>query len=188
MIPEEDKVPKDKGRSLVTYVGGALLATGAVGFIVCLILFFIGLGEGGGAAEMGVLFMVGFGVLGISLIIGILGFALFSLGKGKEKKKIVPSSEVPVEHKPITTTKPSSPESVASLILGVAGILFTYLSIVFIGSILGLLGIVFGVIELVKLKRNPQLRGRGMAVAGLMLGIIAMIGLILEAVHFAIHV
>jgi len=188
MMPEEDKALKSKGSAWVMYVGGALFATGAVGFIVCLILFFIGLGEGGGAAENTVLFMVGFGVLGIFLVIGILGFALFSLGKGKGKKKIVSSSEDPQERKPESMTTPSSAESTASLLLGIFGVFLTLSGIIGVGCPLGLLAIVFGVIALVKLKKNPQLRGRGMAVAGLILGIIAMIGLILEAVHFSIHV
>jgi hypothetical protein len=44
----------------------------------------------------------------------------------------------------------------------------------FFSSFFGLIGIVLAVIALVKLRKNPSLSGRGVAIAGLILGIIVL--------------
>jgi hypothetical protein len=186
MMPEEDKALKSKGSAWVMYVGGALAVIGIGGIIFCLVVVLSSVGEEG--EESGIAYLLGFGLGAVFLIVLVLGVILSFVGKGQDKKNTSLLGEAHIEHKSVSITKPSSTESIASLILGIFGIFLTLSGIIGIGCPLGLLAIVFGAIALVKLKRNPQLRGRGMAVAGLMLGIIAVIGLILEAVHFSIHV
>jgi hypothetical protein len=53
--------------------------------------------------------------------------------------------------------------AVASLVLGIVGVFINPLSI---------LAIIFGAIAMSQTGRNPNLKGRGMAVAGLVLGIV----------------
>jgi len=58
--------------------------------------------------------------------------------------------------------------AIASLVLGIVGFFFA-------GFVLGILAIIFGAISLKKIKRSGGfLNGKGMAIAGLVLGIIIM--------------
>ena len=61
------------------------------------------------------------------------------------------------------TTGKTSGMAKASLVLGIIGVFITILSI---------LAIIFGFIALGQIKREPILKGKGMAVAGLILGFI----------------
>jgi hypothetical protein len=63
---------------------------------------------------------------------------------------------------PLATAR-NSGLAIASLVLGIIGIFINFLSI---------LAIIFGAIAISQTGRNPNLKGRGMAVAGLVLGII----------------
>ncbi len=69
--------------------------------------------------------------------------------------------------------------AVASLVLGIIGIVFAFIPIVnYVGLILGILALVFGIIPLIKKC------GNGKAIAGLVLGILAVI--IALAMHCAL--
>jgi hypothetical protein len=71
-----------------------------------------------------------------------------------------------------TVTKKTSGISVAAMILGIVGIVFLWAP--FLGGVSSLLGIIFGAIGLSHIKKNPNLSGRGMAVTGLVCGIIGI--------------
>lgn len=58
----------------------------------------------------------------------------------------------------------------ASLVLGIAGFFINFLSI---------LAIIFGAVAMGQTAKNPELKGRGMAITGLVLGIIVVAGWIL---------
>lgn len=63
--------------------------------------------------------------------------------------------------------KPAMGFAIASLVLG----LLSFWAIPFIGS---LLAIIFGAVALKRIRRDPSLEGRGMAIAGIVLGIIGI--------------
>jgi hypothetical protein len=66
---------------------------------------------------------------------------------------------------PAVTTRTSG-LAVASLVLGIVGIFLNFLSI---------LAIIFGGVAIAQTSKNPNLKGKGMAIAGLILGIIIVI-------------
>lgn len=70
-------------------------------------------------------------------------------------------------------TKSTSGMSITAMILGIVGLVFVWAP--FIGFICALLGIIFGGIGMSQTKKNPNLSGRGMAVAGLVCGIIGIV-------------
>ena len=61
--------------------------------------------------------------------------------------------------------------AIASLACGICGLVIPLL-----GVILGILGIVFGVVAMNQTGRDPTLGGRGMAIAGLVCGIVVIVG------------
>ena len=61
--------------------------------------------------------------------------------------------------------------AIASLVCGTIGLV-----IPFFGIILGILGIVFGVVAMSHIGRDPSLGGRGMAIAGLVCGVVVVVG------------
>lgn len=60
---------------------------------------------------------------------------------------------------------------IAGFVCGLVGLL---LSLLYIGLVLCVLGIVFGAIGMSNVKNNPKKKGRGLAVAGLILGILGL--------------
>jgi hypothetical protein len=62
--------------------------------------------------------------------------------------------------------------SIASFVLGITGIFI-------FGLPAGILAVVFGGIALSRYKRNPDEKLRGLAIAGLILGIVDIIGVII---------
>lgn len=58
--------------------------------------------------------------------------------------------------------------AVASLVCGI-------LAFFIFGVVLGILAIIFGGVALSKIRKNPEMSGRGMAVAGLVLGIVSTV-------------
>lgn len=60
--------------------------------------------------------------------------------------------------------------AIASLVCGICGLI----PIPLVGFLLSVLAIVFGGVSLVQIKRNASLTGGGMAIAGLVLGIVAI--------------
>ncbi len=75
----------------------------------------------------------------------------------------------PLPQRPLGTAR-NSGLAVASLVLGIAGFFINFLSI---------LAIIFGAVAMGQTAKNPELKGRGMAIAGLVLGIIVVAGWIL---------
>jgi len=69
----------------------------------------------------------------------------------------------------VTQPPRTSGLAITSMICGILGIIIPYL-----GFILAILGIVFGAIAIHQTGSQPNLGGRGMAIAGLVLGIIAI--------------
>lgn len=91
----------------------------------------------------------------------------------------------PGYHNPKTNGK-----SIAALVLGILSIIFPY-----IGFIIGIIAIVFANLALKEIKRKGE-QGRGMAIAGLVCGIIAtaiyaiilivvIIGIVVAAAKFS---
>lgn len=61
--------------------------------------------------------------------------------------------------------------------LAIAGFVTGLVGIFIFGIILGILGIVFSAIALSRIRKEPEVRtGRGLAIAGLVLGIISVVG------------
>lgn len=73
---------------------------------------------------------------------------------------------------------PSAEGAVASLVLGILSLALPILHLIFavlgINLVLGILAIVFGRKAKRAIQLNPNLRGRGMATAGLVLGIVSL--------------
>jgi len=63
--------------------------------------------------------------------------------------------------------------AVAALVCSLCGI------IPFLGLLMALLGIIFGGVGIAQTGKDPYLGGRGMAIAGLVLGIVFLIGWII---------
>ncbi len=76
---------------------------------------------------------------------------------------VVPSTQ-PVAV-PYNAPKESSGLAVASLVLGILG---------FFTGITAILAIIFGAVAMSQTKKNPNLGGRGMAVAGFVMGIVVV--------------
>jgi len=62
--------------------------------------------------------------------------------------------------------------SITAMILGILSLVLVWAP--FVGIILGILGIIFGGIGMGQTRRDPNLGGRGMAIAGLVCGIIGV--------------
>lgn len=69
--------------------------------------------------------------------------------------------------------KTTSGMSVTAMILGIVGLVFVWAP--FIGFICSILGIIFGGVGISQTKKNPNLSGRGMAIAGLVCGILGIV-------------
>lgn len=77
---------------------------------------------------------------------------------------------------PYAPPAPTNGLAVTSMILGIAGLVLIWVVVPLLASIAA---VITGHIALGQCKRNPQLGGRGMAIAGLILGYIGVAGLIL---------
>jgi predicted PurR-regulated permease PerM len=71
--------------------------------------------------------------------------------------------------------------AVAGMVLGIIGIVFSFIPVigVFFGSILGLLALILGGVGLSRAK-DPSRGGRGQAITGIVLGILALVMVILQ--------
>jgi hypothetical protein len=78
------------------------------------------------------------------------------------------SAPAPAPVAPAATGSRTSGMAIAALVMGIAGFVFF--------GFLGILAIIFGGIGLSQINKDPSLKGKGMAVAGLVLGIIATVG------------
>jgi hypothetical protein len=70
--------------------------------------------------------------------------------------------------------------SIAAMVCGILAFVIPY-----VGIVLAILAIVFGGIGMGRTKRNPELKGRGMAITGLVLGILVFLFVILAVVILA---
>jgi len=83
------------------------------------------------------------------------------------------ASAQPVNFQPAATIK-NSGMAVASLVLGIVGLVFPFIPI-----IPSILAIIFGALGMGQVNRsNGMLKGKGMATAGIILGIVAFIWII----------
>lgn len=64
--------------------------------------------------------------------------------------------------------------AIASMVLGICAMTIGWLLVLFGAAILAIIAVVFGHIATTQIGRDPQQRGRGMAIAGLVLGYIAL--------------
>ena len=86
------------------------------------------------------------------------------------------AQETPTPQRPVEAEAPrNSGLAVASLVLGIVGFFF---------NLLAVLAIIFGAVAIGQITKNPELKGRGMAIAGLVLGIIVVAGWILIMLIF----
>ena len=83
------------------------------------------------------------------------------------KKEFKKSLKVAQNDSQQSAVKPAMPLAIASLVLGIT-------SFIIFAIPAGTLAIVFGAIALSRIKKNPDLLGRGMAIAGLVCGIVGM--------------
>ena len=70
--------------------------------------------------------------------------------------------------------------SIAAMVCGILCYFIPY-----VGIILAILAIIFGGIGLRRTKSNPELKGKGMAIAGLVLGIVGLLFVVLAAALIA---
>jgi uncharacterized membrane protein YvbJ len=85
-----------------------------------------------------------------------------SCGAALVQSKVAPAAPAPAATK---TKERTSGFAIAALILGILGI--------------SLLAIIFGAIGINQTGKDPNLKGRGMAVAGLVLGVLWLIGVVI---------
>ena len=90
----------------------------------------------------------------------------FMLMKGRINKELEKNSNKEGEK------LPTDGLAITSFIFGIVGVFFA-------GLIFGLLAIIFGVLSLEKIKRsNGRVKGKGLAIAGTIIGLISLIGAI----------
>lgn len=69
-----------------------------------------------------------------------------------------------------------SAAAITGLVLGIIGIIFSFIPIINnVAFILGVIGLVFGIVGMVATKRYGKRRGRGLAIAAVILTILAMV-------------
>lgn len=64
--------------------------------------------------------------------------------------------------------------AIASIVCGILSLVFFWVPLV--GFLLGIIAIIFGAVAIRQIGREPNLGGRGMAVAGLVCGIVGVAG------------
>jgi len=78
---------------------------------------------------------------------------------------------------PVATGTRTSGMAIAALVMGIVGFIFF--------GPLAILAIIFGAIGIGQTGKDPTLKGKGMAVAGLVLGIIAIAGWVLALIFWS---
>jgi len=86
----------------------------------------------------------------------------------------------PVVPATVVVAAPTEPLAIWSLVLSIVG----FLGFCCGGPILGIAGVVCGHLGLSKINANPQLQGRGLAMAGLIIGYIAVVSWALYLLFF----
>src|SRR3989344_1914156 len=72
--------------------------------------------------------------------------------------------------------------SIASLVLGICSLFLGFIPI--LGWAIMVLAIVFGFISLSKIKHNEYLKGKGLAIAGIILGFVSLIYILIITIFF----
>jgi hypothetical protein len=91
-----------------------------------------------------------------------------------------PAPGGPVAPQVVVVAAPTEPLAIWSLVLSLVGMLGFCCG----GPVLGIAGIVCGHLGLSKINANPQLQGRGLAMAGLIIGYIAVVSWALYLLFF----
>lgn len=90
---------------------------------------------------------------------------------GPQPLQYQPQPRAPYHHR-----KPVSGLAVTGLVLGIIALLISWIPIINnLAFILGIIGLIFAIIGIVKTKRDSQRRGRGMAIAGTVLSVISLL-------------
>jgi hypothetical protein len=90
------------------------------------------------------------------------------------------SPAVPVAPTVITVAAPTEPLAIWSLVLSLVGLLGFCCG----GPVLGIAGVICGHLGLSKINANPQLQGRGLAMAGLIIGYFSVVSWALYLLFF----
>jgi len=64
--------------------------------------------------------------------------------------------------------------AIASMVCGILSLVFFWVPV--FGFLLGIIAIIFGAVSIRQIGREPNLGGRGMAIAGLVCGIVGVAG------------
>ena len=86
----------------------------------------------------------------------------------------------PVSPQVVVVAAPTEPLAIWSLILSIVGLLGFCCG----GPVLGIAGVICGHLGLSKINANPQLQGRGLAMAGLIIGYISVVSWALYLIFF----
>ncbi len=73
---------------------------------------------------------------------------------------------------PVTETAPATPAKTRMSACAIAGFVLSLIGIFWAGLICGILGIIFSAIGMRAATVNPQVKGKGLAIAGLVISII----------------
>ncbi|MGN8025716.1 DUF4190 domain-containing protein [Microbacterium sp. 22242] len=86
---------------------------------------------------------------------------------------------------PYATPKKSNGLALTSLICGIAGLVFFWIAYLILPILASVAAIITGHMALGRIKRDPQLGGKGMAIAGLVMGYVGvLLNLIIAALFF----
>jgi hypothetical protein len=80
----------------------------------------------------------------------------------------------------VVVAAPTEPLAIWSLVLSLVGLLGFCCG----GPVLGIAGVICGHLGLSKINANPQLQGRGLAMAGLIIGYLAVVSWALYLIFF----
>lgn len=82
----------------------------------------------------------------------------------------------PVNPLPPTTQKSTSAAGIVALILGVIAVVFSFIPIINnFAIVLAAIGLVLAIVAIVSTKKNGKKKGRGIAIAGLVLTVVALV-------------
>ena len=91
-----------------------------------------------------------------------------------------PAASGPVVPTTVVVAAPTEPLAIWSLVLSLVGMLGFCCG----GPVLGIAGVICGHLGLSKINANPQLQGRGLAMAGLIIGYFAVVSWALYLIFF----
>jgi len=91
-----------------------------------------------------------------------------------------PAASGPVAPQIVVVAAPTEPLAIWSLILSIVGLVGFCCG----GPVLGIAGVICGHLGLSKINANPQLQGRGLAMAGLIIGYFSVVSWALYLIFF----